>query len=94
MPAHLELLWIKIQSPLGLVFVRALYHPPRLNCQTGILLNWLQKTVEDLNRSDEAAMILLLGDFNSRKISQITERTGLLPTVSDPIYALATAQSI
>jgi Reverse transcriptase (RNA-dependent DNA polymerase) len=84
LPENLELLWTRIRSPHTTMFVGALYHPPKPIYKSEILMDWLERSVEELSREKGDAIILLGGDFNGLDVGEVAERTGLHPLVTDP----------
>lgn len=77
-----ELLWVKVLMPRGYVVVGALYHPPKPIYQTDLLLQQL----EVLDRDFPDSLIILAGDLNQLKDSQIVEATRLIPKVHQPTH--------
>jgi len=70
-----ELLWKRV----GDTFVGALYHPPRPQYSSKLLLTFIEQSINELQLTAEypAALIILAGDFNQLTDNEIIERTGL-----------------
>jgi len=49
-----------------------------------MLLNYIEATVDELNRAFSAASIVLAEDINQLSDHDVTERTGLTQTVHQP----------
>jgi len=83
-----ETLWIKADYQ-GKTFVCCvMYHPPRPIYTTEDLLSYLQNSFDELHQDStmfpSVFNIILAGDFNSLKDSDIADRTGLIPIVKEP----------
>lgn len=59
------------------MFVGVLYHPPKPIYQKKLLLDMLERSVEDLTRERGEILIALGGDFNDLEVRDVVERTGL-----------------
>lgn len=68
-----ELLWKRV----GDTFVGALYHPPRPQYSSKLLLTFIEQSINELTAEYPAALIILAGDFNQLTDNEIIERTGL-----------------
>ena len=58
--------------------------PPKYIYQASELLDHLEKTVKAHLSSCPTADVIIGGDFNSLNITEVTERTGLIPLVKVP----------
>ena len=65
--------------------VGALYHHPPKPCYNiDRLYDHVERSLEELLEMNVGASVILGGDFNQLKVSEITERTGVIPLVSVP----------
>ena len=79
---QLELLWVKAETRAGIVYIGALYHPPKpILYVKELLLDRLERSLDTINRLDPTAKIILGGDFNQLSDNKIIEVTGLMPLV-------------
>ena len=76
-----ELLWVRV-SPI--LYVAALYHPPRPVYSTADLLSYVENCVAELTHDYPLADIILAGDLNQLHDDDIVERTGLTQIVRQP----------
>src|SRR6218665_1649130 len=60
------------------------YHPPKPCYNIDRLYDHVERSLEELLELNVGASVILGGDFNKLKVSEITERTGLIPLVSVP----------
>src|SRR6218665_4162438 len=83
---QLELLWVKAENRAGIVYIGALYHPPKPIYVKELLLDRLERSLDTIrpNRLDPTAKIKLGGDFNQLYDNKIIEVTGLMPLVHTP----------
>jgi hypothetical protein len=80
----LELLWVKVSTPARVVYIGALYHPPKPIYQIEVLMEQIERSVEELTAADSGALIVLAGDLNQLSVDSVAERTGLTPQVKTP----------
>src|SRR6218665_3483460 len=58
--------------------------PPKPCYNIDRLYDHVERSLEELLELNVGASVILGGDFNKLKVSEITERTGLIPLVSVP----------
>ena len=75
-----ELLWAQV----GGLFVGVLYHPPKPSYTTDSLLDYLESTVNEIERDYPGADVVLAGDFNQLSQDSVAQRTGLAQIVHQP----------
>jgi len=75
-----ELLWVRMAG----VYIGALYHPPRAQYSTQLLLNYIEACLDELSHQEPAALIVLAGDFNQLSDDEVVGRTGLQQIVQQP----------
>jgi len=75
-----EILWVKA----GSLFVGVLYHPPKPSYTIDSLLDYLESTVNEIERDFPAADVVLSGDFNQLPQDSVVRRTGLTQIVHQP----------
>src|SRR6218665_2941905 len=80
----LELLWARVETAQGTLFIGALYHPPTPIYDVQVLLDCLERTIEFLTELDANATIILGGDLNQLSDTKVVEYTGLTPMVTQP----------
>ena len=80
----LELLWVRVNTPGRVVYVGALYHPPKPIYQVDELMDQIERSVEELTVADASALIVFAGDLNQLSVDLVAERTGLTPLVKTP----------
>lgn len=80
----LELLWIRVELSAAVLFVGALYHPPRPIYRVEVLLERLERSVETLVQMEPRAIIVLGEDFNRLDEREVAECTGLTPLINEP----------
>ena len=80
----LELLWVKVNTPGRVVYIGAIYHPPKPIYQVDDLMDQIERSVEELAVADSGALIVLAGDVNQLSVDSVAERTGLTPLVKSP----------
>ena len=78
--ATYELLWVRV----GDTFIGALYHPPRPQYNTAVLLDYIEACMRELCRDYPMATIVLAGDFHQLTDSAVIEQTGLVQLVQQP----------
>src|SRR6218665_2690162 len=80
---QLELLWIRAENGGAVVFVGALYHPPKLiyTCTEELIIERLEHTVNTISCKESNANIVLGGDFNMLPENKVIEATSFLPLV-------------
>lgn len=61
LPEHIELLWVEIRSRRDLTWVGALYHPPKPIYKSSPIVEYIEESVEIINRSGGDVQILLGG---------------------------------
>lgn len=68
------------------MFVGALYNSPKPTNHKDLLINTLDKSIEEFTCDSRDILIALGGDFNSNslEITELVERPGLHPLVKDP----------
>jgi hypothetical protein len=67
-----EVLWVCI----GAAFMAAIYHPPKPQYRTELLLQYIDLCVETINNRYPGAQIIIGGDTNQLFENDIIERTG------------------
>src|SRR6218665_3843958 len=80
-PRDLELLWVRIVMGGGVVLVGALYHPPKPCYEKGVLIDFIERSLEELLAVDMGAEVILGGDFNKLNVEEVSIRTGLVSLV-------------
>ena len=78
-----ELLWMRV----GDVLIGALYHPPRPQYSTDLLLDYVESCVAELTLDHPTSTVVLSGDFSQLPHSAVVERTGLTQLVRQPTRA-------
>src|SRR6218665_1052929 len=61
----------------------ALYHPPKPCYEKGVLMDFTERSLEELLAVDMGAEVILGGDFNKLNV-EVSIRTGLVPLVKVP----------
>jgi hypothetical protein len=69
---------------IGDVFIAAIYHPPKPQYRTELLLQYIDLCVETINNRYPGAQIIIAGDTNQLSENDIIERTGLMQIVKQP----------
>src|SRR6218665_1288679 len=83
-PRDLELLWVRIVMGGGVVLVGALYPPPKPCYEKGVLMDFIERSLEELLAVDMGAAVIVGGDFNKLNVEEVSIRTGLVPLVKVP----------
>lgn len=74
-----ELLWVKITGLNRVIYVAALYHPPKPIYETSDLMCRLELTADRISTADPGALVIIGGDFNQLNVDDVAESTGLTP---------------
>src|SRR6218665_2307994 len=61
-----------------------LYHPPKPCYEKGVLMDFIERSLEELLTVDMRAAVILGGDFNGLNVEEVSIRTGLVPLVKAP----------
>ena len=69
---------------VGVVLMGALFHPPKACYETGVLMDFIERSLEELLAVDMGAEVILGGDFNKLNVEEVSIRTGLVPLVKVP----------
>lgn len=81
----LYVLWIRVDATTTPLFVGVFYHnPPIYNYQASELLYFLKKPIDRHLYSCPIADVIIGGDFSSLRITEVTQRTGLIRLVKVP----------
>jgi len=80
----LEIDWVRTRD--NLVFVAAVYHPPRPTYKPDDLLSYIETSVAEISHDFPLAEIVLAGDLNQLDDKEVIERrpTGLTQVVNQP----------
>lgn len=86
-PAHLEILWVKLTSSANVrlkstIYVGVVYAPPRSPYQNDIIDHIIR--INDVINSTDNAAILVLGDFNDLRTEIIEQHTLMTQLVNQP----------
>src|SRR6218665_2474308 len=80
-PRVLELLWVRIVMGGGVVLVGALYHPWKPCYEKVVLMDFIERSLEELLAEDMGAEVILGGDFNKLNAEEVSIRTDLVSLV-------------
>src|SRR6218665_3618241 len=80
----LELLWVRISTEGGTVLVGALYHPPKPIYAVDDLMDFIERSLDELLTAKGEVAVVLGGDFNQLNVLKLSSRTGLTPLVNVP----------
>jgi len=82
--AQYELLWLRVRAEAHTTFVGALYHPPKPQYQSAVLLDYIEAGVDAATAACPSATIVLAGDFNPLDDTEVATRSALLSIVDRP----------
>ena len=85
-----ELLWVRLTLQGTLIFVGALYHPPKTQSyKEEDLIACIVNSVDEIMTAFPSALTILAGDLNQLSDKVIAERTGLESIVIQPTRGAA-----
>ena len=79
-----ELLWVRIGKGSRRWILGAVYHPPKPIYCTDRFMDYLESSMEEIITRFPGHQTAMGGDFNQLSITEISSRTGLIPTNDQP----------
>ena len=77
-----ELLWVHLKFQNNVIFVGAVYHPPKTNeYKSEELIDRIAGDIEEIMANNLNSLIIVAGDVNQLSNSSLVEKTGLQQTV-------------
>lgn len=80
----LEILWVRYPIINPLVYICAIYHPPKPIYNVATLLDCIEAHTEEITAASPNALIVIAGDVNTLPDCDITDRSGLSLIVHSP----------